>query len=225
MGLTDSQQRAGIYQFLAGAFLWPPTQDMLDAALDDEFIQLVADELDTEAADGLRQCKCAALKVEAVHEDFDALFRVPKGRYVTPFESVFREPYVDGKGRQRRRLMGETSRHVMTFYSAAGSEFERHEVLGKMPDFIGAELEFMRYLCEQEAEAAGRGDDDQATELRTLQRRFLDEHLAKWVDDLCDKIVAGDENGYFAAIAGVMRAFVGGDYVWMMRSADDVATA
>lgn len=47
-------------------------------------------------------------------------------------------------------------------------------------DHIGVELEFMHHLCEAQIKALKEGDSDSATELLSVQHRFLNTHLLKW---------------------------------------------
>lgn len=208
MPLTDPTERAQLYSFLAAAYLWPPTDDTVAAARDEDFAQLVGAFLGPVPRMALDALRAREVDHGAVHMAWEELFRVPTKRYTKPFESVYREPYTDDKGRERRRLMGDCTAHVVEFYQAAGAEFQGVLTASRMPDFIGAELEFMRFLCQQEAAALQRGDDAQVGELRTLQRRFLDEHLACWVEPLCDQVLERDDTGYYAAIAAVLRSHV-----------------
>lgn len=218
MGLSDATQRKELYTWLAGIFLVPPGEAMRQVALDPEFHALLAEGLGEAAAAGLVAWAAAPTALDVMTVDYDELFRIPKGRYVTPFESVYREPYVDGKGRQRRRLMGDCTQQVMRFYSAAGSELAKADLVSRMPDYIGAELSFMAFLCDQEAEATARGDGAQVVELQALQRRFVDEHLISWVPALSEAIVAADPGGYHGAIATALNAHVRADHTWLLAT-------
>ncbi len=225
MPVTDPTQRAQLYNFLASAYLWPPTDASLEAAADEDFAALVGaylGEVPRLALDELRR-RGAVLK--DVHMAWEELFRVPTKRYTKPFESVYREPYVDDKGRERRRLMGDCTAHVAQFYEAAGADFAGVATTSRLPDFIGAEVAFMHYLCKHEAAAIGRGDEAQATELRTLQRRFLAEHLVQWVEPFCDEVLRRDDTGYHTAVAGVLRAFVLADHRFVAAGTPDDITA
>ena len=212
MPIIDPTERAQFYGFLASAYLWPPTEATLTAALDGDFAALVGAYVGAAPRAALDDLRGRGLKLGPVHMAWEELFRVPTDRYTKPYESVYLEPYVDDRGRQRRRLMGDCTAHVAQFYEAAGCEFKSAATASGMPDFIGAEVAFMQYLCEQEAAAAERGDAAQLTELRTLQRRFLAEHLARWVEDFSDEVAANDETGYHSAIAKVLCAQVLADH-------------
>lgn len=47
-------------------------------------------------------------------------------------------------------------------------------------DHIGVELEFMHHLCQAQMKAIEEGDSDSASELLSVQHRFLHTHLLKW---------------------------------------------
>ena len=218
MGLVESSQRNEFYTWLSGIFLTPPAAEMRAIALNPEFHDGLVETLGEDAVADLKTWSASPTELEALHLDYDELFRIPKGRYVTPFESVYREPYVDGKGRQRRRLMGDCTQQVMRYYTAAGAEFSRFNVVSRMPDFIGAELSFMAWLCQAEVAAAEGDDGAQVAELQALQRRFVDEHLSQWVPGFCDTLAKNDAGGYYGAIAPVLAAHVAADHTWLLET-------
>jgi TorA maturation chaperone TorD len=47
-------------------------------------------------------------------------------------------------------------------------------------DHIGVELEFMHHLAEAEQKAMAEDDTNAVTELKSIQKEFLNKHLLKW---------------------------------------------
>ena len=45
---------------------------------------------------------------------------------------------------------------------------------GNLPDFIGLELDFLCYLCEQQAEAWEKGDEIEAQKFQLSEHSFLE---------------------------------------------------
>lgn len=200
--------RANVYQYLAGAYLRPPSQALLDSALDPGLWEGLDALLGEQAFVKLRAFRTDPRELEQVRQSYMDLFRVPAGSYVTPFESVYRDQYVRSDGKVRKRLMGPSASHAASFYEAAGCTMEHPEECGNMPDYIGAELDFMRYLCAQEEAGMTAGELDQVGELITLQRRFLDEHLIGWIGELELAVASSDAVGFYAGLTHLAHFFV-----------------
>jgi TorA maturation chaperone TorD len=111
------------------------------------------------------------------------------GLNVFPHESIF----LDGEG----DLGGAVSSSVLAFYQQAG-----YDVLlaGENPDHIGLELRLLAHLAAAESEAWEDGLPTVVQRLSDLQRRFLDEHLLRWLPGLVQAIRQQDE-GFFSALA------------------------
>lgn len=195
--------RANLYRFFAAALLGPPTQALLDAWSEQRAAVFAM--LGQDAPDA------AAFELNELTARFDELFRVPGGRYVTPFESVYADSYTDDRGRQRRRLMGPSAHHVLEFYQAAGAAIADTQVFGNMPDHLAAELDFMRFIGEQELAAEANGDAEQRAELATLGRRFLEEHLCAWIRPVTAAIEENDAGGFYGQLAGCLWRIVFSD--------------
>src|SRR5512139_118915 len=112
------------------------------------------------------------------------LIAVPAGRYVTPFEDVYRGASVD---RRLGPLLGEHAVAVMRLYREAGGDVDQD--CKELPTHVGVELAFMSFLCGREAaarsgercaDAVGQGAATAGAYYRGLQVRFLREHLAEW---------------------------------------------
>jgi TorA maturation chaperone TorD len=106
----------------------------------------------------------------------------------------------------------EESSGVLT--SAAVSQIYAEEGVGlpeevrDQPDFIGLELDFMRHLTAQEAEAWTRGEREEAAETLKKERAFLGDHLARWVPRFCDVIEKEARLGFYQGIAKMTKGFV-----------------
>jgi TorA maturation chaperone TorD len=208
-----------MYRFLADVYLHPPNQDLVRRIVDEDFLEelsslfgegAVAD-LGSFAATARMDGDLASLK-----QDFMGLFAVPTGRYVTPFEDVYRGESVNGK-QQRGPLLGERAVAVIRLYRAAGAEMVR--ACKELPTHIGVELSFMGFLCEREAAAT----DDDAVDVppqqglaramgfikyRELQVRFLQEHLNTWFPQLSRSIQANATGQLYRGLSLVTEEFL-----------------
>ncbi|MDO8691639.1 MAG: molecular chaperone TorD family protein [Dehalococcoidia bacterium] len=142
----------------------------------------------------------------ALVQDFNDLFAVPLGRYVTPYESVFQdEREIDGV-RIQGLLVGEATLDVMRLYREAGAAIGKDYL--DLPDNVGLEFAFMEFLCRREQETRGEGGASQLPEVLMLQRRFLEDHLARWVPQLCDRILENAQTAFYKTIASLAQAFI-----------------
>ena len=203
-----------MYRFLSSVYLSPIDKDLLRRLVDEEFLDELSTLFGEPAVAELRDF-AATVSVKndlpLLRLDYMDLFAVPTGRYVTPFEDVFRGRSADGK-EVRGPLLGDRAIAVIRAYRRAGAGMDG--ACMELPTHVGVELSFMNYLCEQEAAACCSQDsgavlDRQNEEsanparYRELQSRFLQEHLNEWFPRLSSKMAsrAPRSKGVFLAPA------------------------
>lgn len=147
-----------------------------------------------------------AAQEQALRLEYDALFRVPGPRYTRPYESVYRERRNIGGQVVYGLVWGEATAAVKDLYTRAGAEVT--DEIRELPDFIGLELAFMAFLCQQENRAWEQGDRDLARRYLELQREFLADHLSRWAGDFCQEMRAKAETGFYAGLAEMTGEYV-----------------
>ncbi len=207
--MTDAEAwtraRGQIYHFLAVAFLRPPAERFVAPFLDGAFLGELAERFGGEAVRDL-----AAFRegfhgdYEALDQEYQDLFAVPLGRYVTPYEAVYRDERVVGDEVVRGLLMGPSSLAVKALYQEAGLEIPAD--LLELPDHVGLELGCMQGLCDAEARAGQDGDTEALACARRLQRRLLEEHLLQWVPALCARIRDSAPGPFYRGITTLTEA-------------------
>lgn len=107
--------------------------------------------------------------------------------------------YLDG------RLSGPSLAWVIEEYQRQALELTGDA--GEPADFIGAEMEYMHFLCRH-AHAARLTADRSALE-HTLDSsaRFFREHLGRWLPLFADRIRAATAGGVYAKLADLLAAF------------------
>ncbi len=115
--------------------------------------------------------------------DFNSLLAYPGGR-VPPLESLFSD--------ERTVAADEVSR----FYLEAGLTIDQDFQL--MPDHVSLEFLFMSYLIE--------------TRRPELQKKFLDEHIMKWVPYFCEEIAREAKTTFYREIAEITEDFLDREY-------------
>ena len=221
----DPQTRQQLYHFLAAAYLRPLTPDALRHLADQGVLQELAAPFGEEAVVALREFSTRGHGETCekwLQQEFMDLFAVPAGRYVTPFEDVYRGASAE---RQLGPLLGEHAIAVKRLYRAAGGEVD--ENCKELPTHIGVELAFMSFLCAGEAAAqcgdgvtaAGEGDASGPAPCafyRALQLRFLREHLNAWFPQLRSAIQERASSGLYRGVAALTEVVLQRDAAWLM---------
>lgn len=213
-----AEARAKLYRLLSSVYIKPPDPDFL------KFLaEWVASVSGAEAPFQLLSCQMRrGLKMlnsyfkrvgesswqelgEAASVEFTRLFRGVKRHYspLPPYESLYRE--------DSGRVFGELTGAVRREYRRFGLELA-DGLGGEPPDHIGFQLDFMHFLCRQEAEAWGSANRDEALRFLLAGQEFLREHLVTWLPGFCDEVREHDRLGLFGALADLTEGWVIFDY-------------
>lgn len=132
-------------------------------------------------------------------EEHVRLFSVsPSGTPCSPYESSYVETGGEGAGWVKA--------HLQHTYRRAGLAISGS--LNESPDHVAVELEFMSYLCRQEAADWERRTPDQAVQLLAQERMFLRTHLGRWFGDFGRLVQATTVEPLYALAAEAAGAFV-----------------
>lgn len=119
-------------------------------------------------------------------------------RRATPYESVFTS--------DTGLLMQEARDDVYRLYQEAGLQVQVS--LQTPEDHLSFECEFMATLAERTGEALASDDLSRAKELMDLQASFHRDHLANWIDELCDTLDQCAHTRFYRGVSLVTRGFV-----------------
>ncbi len=199
--------RADLYRFLSAAFLDPPSERLLAPLLAAGFDQGLEEAFGAGAVVDLHQfVQEFRGDYEGLDQDFQSLFMVPLGRYVTPYEAVYRDEREVGGTRVRGLLMGPSTLAVKQLYREAGAAIS--EDFKDLPDHIGLELACMEFLCTAEAQAWEAEDLAELHRVRGFERRLLQDHLLQWVPALCGCIRERAAGSFYRGIASLIEAYL-----------------
>ncbi len=199
--------RGQLYGFLAGAFLRPPTAQSVSPILGDTVLRQLAEQFGADAVTELEQFRSRFDGGwDALDQEYQSLFTVPLGRYVTPYEAVYRdERVVDGEV-VRGLLMGPSTLAVKAIYREAGVEVS--DDVRELPDHVGLELGCMQVLCDAEARAWEAGDTSALARAQALQRRLLRQHIRQWTPRLFERIRSNAPGPFYRGIVALTDAFL-----------------
>lgn len=195
------QSRADIYALLARLLLAPPDDELLSAVAQAPPLGSAATRADAGAEadpyaedgtplgrawDALRSA--AGGDGEAIRERFDALFVSAGQPLLNPYASLYLAGY----------LMDTPLALLRQALARLG--LRRRAGVGEPEDHLGALCEVMRLLITGAPGLPRRTPAQQAA--------FFEAHLASWAGHCLDDVEAADPGGFYAALAGFMRAFL-----------------
>jgi len=124
---------------------------------------------------------------------------VCESAYLSPMKAYMQEPWEE----------------VKNVY--AENKFMPENKGNKPEDHITFELLFMSFLSQKASIEAEQNEDSGLTYIYQKQQDFMEEHLLKWVDDLCEKIlsICVKENSLYAGIAFFLRGYLHEDYKFL----------
>ncbi len=85
-------------------------------------------------------------------------------------------------------------------------------------DHIGAELEFLYFLCQRAAMAEGEAGQSSSFQ---NQREFLRDHLAVWIAPFCDRLFSAAGSSYFRGAAKITKGFVTWDFEELLSTFEE----
>ncbi len=220
--------RAKLYRLVATVYARPPEPDFLKSlagwvasVTDSEWASLPLSQQMRHSLKRLndffkRMGRNSEELTEAISVEFTRLFRGVKPRYspLPPYESVYRE--------EAGRVFGELTVAVHQEYLRFGIDLA-NGLENEPPDHISFEHEFMHLLCQQEAEAWERDDEDEALRFWQAEHDFLTEHLLAWLPRFCDEMRQHDQLGLFSSLADLTEGWVFFDYQQHLQKVDNLS--
>lgn len=191
----DATARAEVYRFLALAFADPAAGRARDLR---RHWPVVASAL---AVLGLpeRDAGMAKLTDAALRRAHLACFGYTLSKECPPYETEYGQAHIFEKT--------QTLADIAGFYRAFGLDLAG--TTKERPDHLAIELEFMEFLCRKHAFAVR---NDHAPERIAMccdaERKFLDEHLGRWVFGFARRVGGKARGGPYAGLVGLLEAFV-----------------
>lgn len=194
--------RQNVYDLLRCFYLQEPTEEFLSAFKEenilkdlkgfnkelDEGVELVSSALSSPDLAGL---------ASALKEEFTRLFLGPLP--LPLYESVYRS--------ESGLMNQEETAAVRRKYQEAGLLL--HPESSFPEDHIGAEIEFIFFLCQKAAQSE---KEEEQESLSRRQQDFLRDHLSVWVAPFCDRLFSAAHSSYFRGVAKMTKGFILWDF-------------
>ncbi len=206
MGKTENQemtavarQRSNVYGLLATVYRQEVTSGLLQQIKDPQFLGVLS-ALGIQLGDDFFQRNEEEL-LEEMAVEYTRLFLGP-GKHISPHESVHHQ----GDDAQQGQLWGESTVEVKKSIESSGLDY-RSEYRG-LPDHISVELEFMQQVTLQEEQAWREEDKDGALYCLKIEKKFIEEHLIRWIPIFCEKVIREAELPFYREMAALTKSFI-----------------
>lgn len=128
-----------------------------------------------------------------------------------PFESVYTS--------EKRLLMQEARDEVLAIYRSMG--LDKQSTWKEGEDHIAVELEFMQILCKRTVDALRDGRDDDAFNLLTTQKNFLEDHLVAWTPMMTADLKRFAQTDLYRGLAYLTDGFLETDHEFLQEVLTD----
>ena len=214
--------RSKLYLLVSWSLLYPEDEEFLDYVQCGEFVEdgrAAIDALDT-ALDGIGGER-AKHKLVLLRKQFDQIEKVVASECVNwqlsdlqaehrrvfsnvitldcpPYETLFGNDHVFAQS----QVMGD----IAGFYRAFGVELSKdiHERL----DHLSVEFEFMHFLAYKESYARCHDGADKTQIVLDAQKKFVKNHVGRWVPLFCRMLVKKASSGLYQHIADLMAEWM-----------------
>ncbi|MDF1592046.1 MAG: molecular chaperone TorD family protein [Desulfobacterales bacterium] len=194
-----ADNRGNVYGLLATVFGQEISSDLLHQIKDPRFLGVLSG-LGIEFKGDFFEKPDEDL-IEELAVEFTRLFLGP-GKHISPHESIHHERE-DG---QWGKLWGQSTVDAKKFIESAGFDY-KSEYKG-LPDHISVELEFMQQVALSEAKAWQDQDKEKALYCLQIERKFIEEHLSRWVPAFCKKVMQDTESHFYKGVAELAQKFI-----------------
>ncbi|HEU4685667.1 MAG TPA: molecular chaperone TorD family protein [Nitrospira sp.] len=207
--------RSKLYLLISWSLLYPEDEEFLDYVQCGEFVEDGRAAINTleQALDGMGGDR-AKQKLQAMRKYFDEIEKLVASECVNwqladlqaehrrvfsnvitldcpPYETLFGNDHVFAQS----HVMGD----IAGFYKAFGVELSKdiHERL----DHLSVEFEFMHFLAYKESYSRCHDGADKTQIVVDAQKKFVKNHIGRWVPLFCRMLVKKADSGLFKLVA------------------------
>jgi len=194
--------RQNVYDLLRCFFLQEPEAEFLSALREENILKDLRgfhNDLDegVELVSSALSSPDLSVLSSILMEEYTRLFIGPLA--IPLYESVYRS--------QSGLVNQEETAAVRRKYQEAGLLI--HPESSFPEDHIGAELEFLFFLCQRAAQAENEAEQKSFSR---RQQEFLQDHLSVWIAPFCDRLFSAARSSYYRGVAKMTKGFISWDF-------------
>jgi putative dimethyl sulfoxide reductase chaperone len=183
---------ANVFRLLSACFYQPDREMFLEEGVCDQL--LVALHTAFPQAVALASEMSASMEASSQDELLVEYSRLFLGPVETP-AYLYGSIYLDAG----KTVMGDSTMKVKRLYGE--NQLALDGSLYELPDHIAIELEFLYLLNFQEAQALAADDNLALGRAVAARRKFLDEHLGRWISPFAAKVREHAPEGFYNQLA------------------------
>ena len=220
---TLSKIRRDLYGLLSSAYVqlpgrstlehkWEPAVELLrhPQKRSEEAFAQIQNGLNLVKSYGSKKGRNDEESLKNISKDWTRLFRgVVRDGILPPYESLYRP----------ERLQKKPAQEINRLFSEMGIQVP--EEWHQPSDYIGVELDFMRFLCAKEMRLRDDGEPNALREAVEAQNSFLEEHLALWVPIFCKKMFLQAHEDYYRGVSRLTTGLIGYDRTYVKTILSD----
>ena len=194
-----ARQRSNVYGLLATVFGHEVSSELLQQIKDPRFLGILSNmglELESDFFE-----KPEEELIEDLAVEYAGLFLGP-GEHISPHESVHHQR----KDNRSGQLWGKSTVEVKNFIESAGLDYK--EAYTGLPDHISVELEFMQQVTLREEQVLSEEDQEGVLYCLKMEKKFIEEHLNRWIPAFCEKIINRAELPFYRGMAALTKSFI-----------------
>ena len=142
--------------------------------------------------------------------EYNKLFVGPEHVLCPPYESVYRS---DRSEIELGLVMGPSTNDTKKRYKEAGLEIAKD--FKELPDHIAIELEFMYFLCANEAKSK---DFEEASLWRERQREFIASHIKTWFSNFSEMLELNAISCFYKTAAKLLKEFLSEEIEYLVAA-------
>ncbi|HJN91516.1 MAG TPA: molecular chaperone TorD family protein [Dehalococcoidia bacterium] len=198
---VEAVGRSVVYALLSQTIAYPNEErlTLLREQLGDLF-EAVADAADESLGVAMRR---VLTSMDAPIQELQHAYNMQFSHIVSPDCPTNETAYSVKDVFQQAQAMAD----VAGFFRAHGLQVGGPE--RERPDHIGAELEFMRHVAQQEAMALEQGLAAEAAECERSQDLFLREHLGCWGAQFGGRVALAAKHPFYRHVGELLNAWIG----------------
>lgn len=200
--IQEAKARGGTYRFLSVAFLYPDGAMVSGLKEGLTEVKAILPHLSDGEGDGLKEALTVIsskdLSLDALRDEYRQTFGHTISQECPPYETQYGSAHLF----QQAQRLGD----IAGFYRVFGLEVS--DRAKERLDHIAVELEFMGFLAFKEAYALTHHGEEKASICRDAQRKFLEEHLARWAPLFAELLSRKAPEGLYRHLASCLGAFL-----------------
>ena len=198
----EAVARGGTYRLLSVAFLYPDGALVLGLKEGFSEMKTILPYLSDGEGDGLKEALTAIASKGFTLDTLQAEYREAFGHTISQESPLYETQYGSAHLFQQAQGLGD----IAGFYRVFGLEVS--DRAKERLDHIAVELEFMGFLAFKEAYALTHHGEEKASICRDAQRKFLEEHLARWAPLFAELLSRKAPEGLYRHLASCLGAFL-----------------